>query len=117
MQNAQEVFNRLQENRRKIKEIKAQLNEAYMQVPEYVELKEKHKVIKEKIKGVRDDVNLGYPELITKLDDLKIDCASDQELLNDIALSTMMKGSQVEIQNEFKQQVLPIFKVIFKKQD
>lgn len=92
------------------------LKEAYEQVPEYNELMEKRKANTARLKQVKEHVNQDYQSEVTKLEDLRIDLASDQELLNDIALSTMFKGETVEVKDTYEQLYLPIFKVTFKKQ-
>ena len=50
-----------------------------------------------------------------QMDDLKIDIDSEQELLSDIAMTTVMKGESVQITDENDQEYEPIFKVSFKK--
>lgn len=114
MQNAQEVYNRILETKQKIKDIKAELKGYYQDIPEYVDLEEKLKDLRAKRKRVTLSVDNQHPDLITKLEDLKIDLASDKEMLNDIVVSTVMKGETVELQNQYQQAVLPIFSVTLK---
>lgn len=111
MMNAQGVFNRMQETKAKIKDIKSMLKQAYENVFEYVELSDEIKERNQKRRAVRASVDQQYPEDITHLEDLKIDLASDKELLNDILLSRMMKGEDIELHDnpDREQLLLPIF--------
>jgi len=115
MQNAQEVFNRIEKTKKEIKSIKKFLTEEYEQIPEYTKLSLEKIDLNNKIKQIKLNVDNKFYDEVTKLGDLKIDLKSDKELLADIILSKMFKGEEVELQNQYKQGVLPIFKVIFKK--
>lgn len=115
MQNAQEIYNRLSQNRRKAADIRKQLKDEYMSVDEYVDLMEQRKQLTSSMKVLKEAVNARHPELVTSLEDLKIDIASDKELLSDILLTGMMRGESVELENEYHQEVLPIFTVSLKQ--
>lgn len=114
MQNAQEVYTRLLKTKRQIKELKSELTGYYKENTEYKQLEEKMKTLRDNKKQITTSINHQYPDLVTKLDDLKIDAASDKELLNDIILTTVMKGDDVHIENEYQQAVFPIFSVTLK---
>ena len=51
-----------------------------------------------------------------ELEELKLDIATDQELLADIALNMYVNSQQVEIVDEFDQKWHPQFKVQFRKE-
>lgn len=119
MQNAQEVFDRIQETKRKIKDIRTFIKSKYEEVSEFVEIQEKKKKLNEKQKLITNEVDSHYPSEIQKLDDMKIDLDSDKEMLNDILLSKLMKGEEVELKDNpnREQLMLPIFAIKLVKKD
>ena len=119
MQNAQEIFDRIQETKRKIKDIRTFLKSKYKEVSEYVEIQDKKKTLNQKQKLITMEVDSHYPDEITKLEDMKIDLDSDKEMLNDILLTKLMKGEDVELKNNPNrdQMMLPIFAVKLVKKD
>lgn len=115
-QDIQAIFNRIQESRKKAKEIKQQVKDALESNGEYQDLQDKMKTLRENMKRVKTAVEESFSSEMQKLDDLKIDMESDMEMLNDMALTKMMKGETFEISDEYKNIYEPIFAVKFKKQ-
>jgi len=115
MQNIQEVFDRIQENKKQQKEIKNTYQDALVTSPEYQEIKDKIKTLQEKKKSIEGVIREQFANEFTKLDDLKIDLESDVELLSDITISKMMKGEPIEIKDAGGNEYEPRFKVNFKK--
>ena len=54
---------------------------------------------------------------ITQLEDLKIDIESDQEMLNDMAMTKYAKGESIELKDQYDNTYEPVFVVKFKKAD
>lgn len=119
MQNAQEIYDRIQDTKKEIKENKDILIEQYKQTPGYNEVQEELKALRAKRKHITNAVDAQNPEVVIKLEDLKIDLASDKELLNDIILSKYMRGEHVELEDKTKynQAMLPLFTVTMRKAD
>ncbi|MDO8509973.1 MAG: hypothetical protein Q7S24_02415, partial [bacterium] len=83
MQDVQEIFNRMQVIKKQQKDIKSAFNDALKQNSELVEIMEKIKALQVKKKQIEISVKQDFSGEFTKLDDLKIDINSDQELLTD----------------------------------
>ena len=115
MQNIQEIFNRIQVNKKKQKDIRTAYKDALASSLEYQELTEKLKTMREKKKQIEQTTKEQFSSEFIKLDDLKIDIESDQEMLNDIALSKVMKGESIAITDEYDNEYEPLFSVKFKK--
>ena len=115
-QDIQSIFNRIQETRKKMKDIKAMFKDALDGNGEYQELVDKMKALRENKKRVETAIKEGFSSEMQKLDDLKIDIESDTEMLNDMALTKMMKGETFELSDEYKNNYEPVFSVKFKKQ-
>jgi len=115
MANLQEIFNRLEETRKKQKEIRAMYKDALSNSSEYKEIAEKVKTLRDRRKQIEETIRADFSSEFTKLDDYKIDIASDMELLSDAALTQLMKGETVEITDQYENKYEPVFSVKFKK--
>lgn len=114
MPNLEEVYKRLEENKKKRKEINKMLKDELASDPRHKELVEEMAAMREEKKGIEQNVIARSGELI-QLEELKIEIATDQELLADIALNMFTKNETVEIIDEYEQTLHPVFKVAFKK--
>lgn len=115
MQDIQEIFSRIQANKKQLKDLNTSYKDALKNSQEYQELQEQAKTIREKMKTIKMAINDQFASELTQIEDLKIDIASDLELASDIAMSTLMKGETVEVRDEYDNEYEPIFKVTFKK--
>lgn len=115
MQDIQEIFNKIEESKKEMKDIKATYKGALENVQEYMEIQEQMKALREKKKRVEETVKAQFASEITKLEDLKIDIESDMELLSDIAISKIAKGESIGITDKYSNEYEPTFKVKFKK--
>lgn len=115
MQDLNEVFLRIQEAKKKQKDIRAQYKDALQSTSGYQELLEEIKTKRDRKKEIERTIKEQYSKEFIELDDLKIDIDSNTELLSDIALSRLIKGEQVEVNDAYDNQYEPIFSVKFKK--
>jgi len=115
MQDIQEIFNRVQEVKKKQKEIRAAYKDALSSASEYVELTEKLKTMRERKKQIETTVKNDFAGEFTKLEDLQIDLASDMEMLSDLAFAKMVKGEAIEIKDQYDNAYEPVVVVRFKK--
>lgn len=115
MQNIQEIFNRIQVNKKKQKDIKATYKEALTSSQEYQEILEKLKTLKLRKKQIEETIKNDFSAEFIKLDDLEIDLSSDVEMLSDAAFTMMMKGEKVEVKDEYDNVYEPLPSVKFKK--
>ncbi len=115
MQDIQEVFNRLRDNKRKQKELKEIYKDALKNSLEYQNTLTSLKALREKKKQIEGAIQSGMASEFAELDRLAADAAADILLLSDAALTKMMKGERVEVQDEFNNVYDPVFTVKFKK--
>ncbi|MBD3311764.1 MAG: hypothetical protein GF349_04730 [Candidatus Magasanikbacteria bacterium] len=115
MQNIQQIFDRIQEHKQKQKDIKAAYKDALESSGEYREIKDELKQLRERKKQIENTIKEQFSSEFTKLEDLKIDIESDNELLSDIAVTKMMKGEAIEIKDKNGNEYEPRFTVKFKK--
>ena len=115
MVEVQEIFSRMQENKKKQKDLKSVYKDALETSLEYKEISDKIKALREKKKQIEENTKAQFTSEFNQLDAYKTDLESDLILLSDAALSLMMKGQSVEVQDEYHNTYDPIFVVKFKK--
>jgi uncharacterized coiled-coil DUF342 family protein len=115
MQNAQEVFNKIREMKKEQKDLRDMYKDALAQADEYEELIEEITTLREKKKQIETRIQAELGRAWEKFDDLKREVETEKEMLNDIALTTLMKGETVEVKDEFDNAYEPTWKVNFKK--
>ncbi len=115
MQDIQEIFNHIQEIKKKQKDIRSAYKDALTSSQEYIEIGEKIKTLRERKKQIESSVKADFSSELTKLDDYKIDLESDNVMLSDAAMSKLMKGETVAVTDEYNNNYEPVFSVKFKK--
>lgn len=111
----QEIFNRISETKKKQKDIKKLYQDALKTSLEYQDIISKIKNLQVKKKQIEAATKEQFGSELQKLDEYKDELDSDAMLLSDAALSLMMKGERIEVQDEFHNNYDPIFTVKFKK--
>ncbi|HLD30628.1 MAG TPA: hypothetical protein VJB41_00280 [Patescibacteria group bacterium] len=115
MKDLQEVFTRLQKTKKKQREINAAYKEALSKTLEHKNIVEELKKLKEQKNKIEQSVKTDFKTELDELDGLKADAETDQELLSDIALNTLVKGETVKVTDEDNNDYEPVFNVKFKK--
>ncbi len=115
MASLQEIFIRTQAIKKKQKDLRSAYKDALHSSLEYEEIEEKLKLLKERKKQIETATKEQFASEFTKLEDMSIDLASDQEMMTDMAIAMMMKGESVEVKDEYENTYEPVFKVNFKK--
>ena len=115
MQQLQEIFNRIQEAKKKQKDLRETYKDALAASTEYQEIIDKMKTSRERKKQIETTIRTEYSSELTKLDDLDIDIKSDMEMLTDIAITQLAKGEEITVKDEYDNTYEPVFKVNFKK--
>ena len=115
MRDLQEVYNELQENKKEQKGIKKEYKDALVNANEYEETVEELKKLREKKKQIE---NLIQSRLGSRWDDfekLKDKASELDQMITDIAMSTLMDGKTVALKDEFDNEYEPVYKITFKK--
>lgn len=111
----QEIFDRVEKTRARMKELRTMYKDALAGTPEHVEVGEKMTALRERKKQIENTIRESFAKEATELEDLKVDLDSDMEMLSDIALTRLVKGEQVEVTDKFQNQYEPVFSVKFRK--
>ncbi len=115
MDSIQEIFNRIQETKKKQKDIRGAYKEALAGVAEYKDIVEKMKTLRERKKQLETTVKQDFSSEFVKLEDMAVDIESDNTILSDAVVTRMMKGETIEITDEYHNAYEPIINVRFKK--
>ena len=115
MQDLQQIFNHIQEIKKKQKDIKTAYRDALSASEEYKNLTEKSKELRARKKQIETSIKGDFSSEFQKLDDYKIDLESDFTMLSDAAMSKLMKGETVQVTDEYNNNYEPLFTVKFKK--
>lgn len=115
MQDIQEVFQRIEKNKKELKDIKSVYKDALAGSQQYAEVTDELKRLREKKKQIETATRQQFSSECIKMEDIKIDIASDEELLSDIAMTKLMKGEPVEVNDQYQNQYEPVIRVRFKK--
>ena len=114
MSTLEDIYARLEKNKKRRKEINKMLKDELSHSTRYQEITEETKTLREEKKGIEQEVRAGNSD-IAELEELKAEIQTDQELLADQALNMYVKQETVEIKDEYDQTWYPVFKVNFKK--
>ncbi len=115
MQNIQEIFNRIQGKKVERRQIQNQYKDTLDASKEYKDVMEKLRGYKLRKKQIEDQAKEELGSQYEHLEGLKKDMELDKELLADLAISTLMKGETIKVEDSEKNVYEPIFKVSFKK--
>ncbi|MCK4635332.1 MAG: hypothetical protein KAT32_00560 [Candidatus Moranbacteria bacterium] len=115
MQDIQEVFNDLQVAKKDMKEVRKEYKDILAQDAEYQVLLEKLNVIRETKKQHEFSAQNDMGTRWEKLEELKGEIKKLQEMISDIALTTIMDGETVEVRDEYDSLYEPNYNVSFKK--
>ena len=115
MQDMQQVFSEIREAKKEMKDIRAMYKDALAQTDKYQETVDKAKELREEKKKIETRVQGQMGKSYEKFEELKADVASKEELLNDIAMTTLMDGKTVEVVDEYSNKYEPVYVVRFKK--
>ena len=115
MANLQEVWLRMQKTKKKQKEIRAAYKEALANSADYGKIVEDLKTLREKKKKIEMDTRQDFSSEFRDLEAMKADAETDQEMLSDLALNTLVKGETVQVTDEFENKYEPVFVVKFRR--
>lgn len=115
MQDLQQIFNHIQEIKKKQKDIKSAYRDALSASEEYKNLEDKSKELRARKKQIEESLKADFSAEFQQLDDFKIDLESDMTMLSDAAMTKLMKGETVTVTDEYNNNYEPLFTVKFKK--
>lgn len=111
----EEVYARLQKNKKQRSEVAKMIRDELANNAKYQAMAEESKRIKDEMASIRNEVQGFAASEIEKLEDLKTDIKTDTQMLTDLVLAKFLANETVEIVDEFNQKWVPAFSVKFEK--
>lgn len=115
MQNLQEVYDELQENKKNQKGIRREYKDLLKNADDYEELEEKIKKMREEKKQIE---TMAQSRMGVRWDELeKLKYASEEltQKISDIAMSDLVNGKTVVVKDKNNNDFEPVYKITFKK--
>ena len=115
MKDLQSVFNHIQEMKKDMKAIKKEYADTLANADDRELILEEIKKLQERKKQIEVRTQEQMGKRYAELEALKDELESEQEMLNDMAMTMLMDGKTVEVTDEYQNQYEPLFTVKFKK--
>lgn len=115
MQDLQGLFRHIQEMQRERRSIRKEYQDVLAQEAEYQKIIEDMKQLRERKQQIEIKARESMGKRFQDFEDLGEEISSEQEMLSDVAMTTLMDGKTVEVVDEFENKYDPIFSVKFKK--
>lgn len=110
-----EVFKRIQDKKKEQRDLRALYRDALSVNGQYQQILEELESLKMKKKQIESSVQADFKSEFDKLEGLKLNLASDNLLLSDLAVKQLVDGESIKIIDENKVEYEPLFSVRFKK--
>jgi predicted nuclease with TOPRIM domain len=115
MMDLQEVYNELQENKKEQKEIRREYKDALGNANEFSETEEELKKLKEKKKQMENVTQSRMGGRWDKFEKLKARAKELDQIITDVAMSTLMDGKTVAVKDQYDNSYEPVYKITFKR--
>lgn len=110
-----EVYNRVQDNKKLLKELKKSARDVLETHQPYMELNDVIKQKRKELKALEAQLLISNMVDLDQMNNLKIDVKTDEDMLKDLALTLLMKNEQVELIDKYENKYIPELRVAFKK--
>ncbi|MFA4954459.1 MAG: hypothetical protein WC641_04055 [Patescibacteria group bacterium] len=115
MPDIQDIFNRLQAKKKEKKKIHSAVRDALLTSKPYQDLVEELRRVREKKRGLEDQIKAQFASEMSEMEKIESDVKSDNQLVCDMALTKIMRGESIELQDENDTKYLPVLTVKFQK--
>jgi len=114
-QNMQEVFDKIQEHKEVRKEVGREYRDALVQSSGYEDVREEIKKLRDKKKALESAVQAEMGSRYEELEKAKKEIENLDQMLTDIAMTTLMKGESINLKDKNNAEYEPSYKITFKK--
>ena len=115
MRDIQEIFDEIETLKIEQKEIRKDYKETLEGTDHYEETVEEAKVLREKKKQIETAVQGQMGARYQRFEDIKSKIAELQEMLTDVAMTTLMDGKTISLKDKNQNEYEPVYKITFKK--
>jgi len=111
----QGIFNEIQDLKKEQKEIRSEYKDALLNANEYEETVAENKEVRDKKKQIEVAVQGQLGMRYQKFEEIKDKIAELQEMLTDVAMTSLMDGKTIKLKDQFENEYEPVYKITFKK--
>jgi hypothetical protein len=115
MPNIQEIYDRIKQFKAEQKLIRDAYKSELSHSEDYQEIKDELDALKVRKKEIENGFKQEMRKDFEKLEDLKLDIDTDNEVMSDLAFNKLIKGETVQIEDEFGNKYDPVIRVKFEK--
>ncbi|HBO17122.1 MAG: hypothetical protein UR69_C0002G0223 [Candidatus Moranbacteria bacterium GW2011_GWE2_35_2-] len=115
MQNIQQIFDQIREIKKEQKDIRGEYKDMLAQADDYEVIIDKATELREKKKQIEAIVQTKMGLRWQRMEDLKLEIEKLNEMISDIAISSVAEGKPISITDEYQNEYEPVYKVVFKK--
>lgn len=112
MNDLQQIFERIQEKRKQLKDLRQAYKDSLDTTPGYKKVLDDMKAFREQKKNYEASVK---SQFASEMEEVKTDLDTDMQMISDLALTKLMKGETIEITDKYDANYEPVFSVKFKK--
>ncbi|MFC1598769.1 hypothetical protein ACFL2U_02050 [Patescibacteria group bacterium] len=116
MPQLQEVYDRINQFKDEQKMIRDAYKNELTNNEDYQAIIDELDGLKLQKKEIENEIKQSMSADFIKLEDLKLDIDADNEIMSDLAFNKLVKGETVEIEDEWGNKYIPVFKVKFEKE-
>ncbi len=115
MRDIQGIFDEIQDHKHTRREIGKEYRDTLIQAEGYDELKEEMKKLKEKKRLIETEAKASMGSRWDEFEKAKREIESLEEMMSDIALTSLMKGENINLRDKNDIKYEPTYKVYYKK--
>lgn len=115
MRDIQEIYSELEENKKEQKEIRREYKDALGNANEFLETEEKLRELKEKKKQIESITQSRMGGRWDEFEKLKARAKELDEMITDVAMSTLMDGKTVAVKDQYDNSYEPVYKITFRR--
>ncbi len=117
MSTIQDTFFKIQDTKKKQREIRAVYREALGKSHPYQDVSTEIRALREKKKGIEDRIKSEYAREFDMLDDCAETLKVEQDHISNMVLASLSKGEIIKVRDMRNNAYDPIVKVVFRKID
>ncbi len=117
MSTIQDTFFKIQDTKKKQREIRSVYREALSKSYDYQDITAQIRTLREKKKKIEDGIKSEYSRELDMLDEFAESLKVEQDRISDMVLSSLAKGEIIKVRDMRNTAYDPIVKVVFRKSD
>lgn len=117
MSTIQDTFFKIQDTKKKQREIRSVYREALSKSYDFQDITAQIKTLREKKKKIEDGIKSEYSRELDMLDDFAEALKTEQDRISDMVLTSLAKGEIIKVRDMRNTAYDPIVKVVFRKSD